>query len=113
MRHDERQRARRIVSQRNLSALGNDTKWQEFFSEIIAKKLPLDIKLIDGPEIFQCERVWSPSKNYVEGSGMGLYPFTYVEQVASLRASEIADIAKFVGLEFIIDGGRVTVYGYK
>ena len=110
---DERQRARQIVLRRNLGALANDTKWQEFFAEIIAKQIPLEIMLIGGPEVFECHRVWSPSRNYIEGSGMGPCLFVYLERVTSLRADEVAGIASSVGLECAVDNGRATVYGYR
>jgi hypothetical protein len=109
----ERQRAKQLAAQRNLGALANDTKWQEFFSEVIAKRLPLEIKLLDGPEIFSCKTVWSPSKNYIEGHSMGPYLFAYLEYVISSKAEELASIARTVGLECIVEDCMATVYGYR
>ena len=110
---DERQRAKKLASQRNLGALANDTKWQEFFSEIIAKRIPVEIQLLDGPEVFHCPVVWSPSQNYIEGSGMGPYLFAFIERVASPNVVALSSIAKSVGLECSTEGSKATVYGYR
>jgi hypothetical protein len=110
---NERQRAKQLASQRNLGAMANDTKWQEFFTLVIAKRLPLEIQLLDGPEVFECPIVWSPSQNYIEGSGMGPYLFAFVERVASTDVESVAAIAKSVGLEFTVEGRKATVYGYR
>ena len=110
---DERERARRLASQRNLGAMANDTKWGELFAEAIARRLPLDIKLLDGPEVFHCPTVWSPSKNYIEGGDMGPYLFAFLEHVASSEVDDLAALAKTVGLECIVEGDKATIYGYK
>ncbi len=109
----ERQKAKQLASQRNLGAMANDTKWQEFFSQVIEKRLPLEIQLLDGPEVFECPVVWSPSQNYIEGSGMGPYLFAFVERVASTDVESLSQIAKSVGLECTIEGHKATVYGYR
>lgn len=110
---NDRQRAKRFVSQRNLGALANDTKWREFFAEIIARQVPLQIKLLDGPEVFQCPVVWLPSLNYIEGSGMGPYHFVFIEWIASTHSEEISGIARSIGLECLVEGSNATVYGYR
>jgi hypothetical protein len=108
-----RQRAKQLASRRNLSALANDTKWREFFSEVTARGVPLEIKLLDGPEIFPCKTVWSPSLNYIEGGSMGPYLFVYLEYVTSSKVDELASIANSVGLECIVEGSKATVHGYR
>jgi hypothetical protein len=108
-----RQRAKQLASQVNLSALANDTKWKEFFSAVTTRKVPLEIKLLDGPEVFPCETVWSPSPNYVEGGAMGPYLFVYVEYVSSSNIDELLNIAGSVGMECIVEGNKATVYGYR
>lgn len=110
---NERQKAKQLASQRNLGALANDTKWQEFFAQVIAKRIPLEIQLLDGPEVFQCPVIWSPVQNYIEGSGMGPYLFAYIERVASTNVEFLSGIAKSIGLECTIEGNKATVYGYR
>ncbi|MBL8270118.1 hypothetical protein [Steroidobacter sp.] len=110
---DERQKAKKLASQRNLGALANDTKWQEFFAQVIAKRVPLEIQLLDGPEVFQCPVVWSPARNYIEGGCMDPYLFAYIERVASTNVDALSAIAGLIGLECVIEGNKATVFGYR
>lgn len=90
---NERQRARKLAAQHNLGELENDIKWCEFFSEVIAKKIPVEIKPLGEPEVFPCKMVWSPSLNYIEGSGISPYLFVFLEHVTSSKSNELTGIA--------------------
>jgi hypothetical protein len=108
-----RQRAKRIVQERGLGALANDTKWREFFGRMNAQPIPLEVKLLYEEIPFLCGRVWSPSENYLEGSGMGPELFVFIEWVRSQSLEEIQAAAVAVGLECEIRDGKATVYGYR
>jgi hypothetical protein len=108
-----RNRAKRIVQDRGLGALANDTKWREFFSQAIAQRVPLEVKLLyeESPSKNGC--VWSPSENYLEGSGIGPELFVFIEWVRSQSLEEMQTMAVAVGLECEISDGKATVYGYR
>ena len=44
---ESRQRAQSIAQPRGLGGLANDTKWSEFFAEIVSARVAVEIKLID------------------------------------------------------------------
>ena len=73
---EARQRARRIVQERGLGALANDTKWREFFDQMQARRIPVEVKLLHEDSPFQTACIWSPSENYIEGSG-GIGPVLF------------------------------------
>jgi hypothetical protein len=109
-----RQRAKRIVQERGLGALANDTKWREFFDQMQAQRIPLEVKLLYEEIPFHVGCVWSPSENYIEGSG-GLGPelLVFVEWVRSHAFNEVQTVAAAIGLECEELDGRATVYGYR
>ena len=108
-----RQRAKRIVQERGLGALANDTKWREFFRCVSAQRLSLEVKILYEELPFQNGCVWSPSENYLEGSGMGPELFVFIEWVRSQALEEIQAAATVVGLECEVRDGKATVYGYR
>jgi hypothetical protein len=58
--------------------------------------------------------VWSPSENYIEGSGgMGPELFVFVEWVRSQALKEMQAAAAAIGLECEVREGKATVYGYR
>jgi hypothetical protein len=109
-----RQRAKRIVQERGLAALANDTKWREFFDQMQAQRIPLEVKILYEEAPFQVGCVWSPSENYIEGSGgMGPELFVFVEWVRSQALKEMQAAAAAIGLECEVREGKATVYGYR
>lgn len=109
-----RQRAKRIVQERGLGALANDTKWREFFAQMQAQRIPLEVKLLYEEVPFQVGCVWSPSENYIEGGGgMGPELFVFVEWVRSQACTAIQAAAAAIGLECEEREGKATVYGYR
>jgi hypothetical protein len=110
---EARQKAKRIVEERGLGGLANDTKWREFFTHVAEQKLPLEVKVIYEEKSFENLRVWSPAENYLEGSGMGPELFVFVEWVRSQAVDKIQAIALCVGLECDVRDGAATVYGYR
>lgn len=106
-------KARKVIAERNLGAVANDTKWSEFFSEVIRAKVPLEFKLIHDDEPIQCGSVWTPVKGYIEGGPMGPYQFIYVEWVKSRMIEPVVQAAKLAGLEVVVEDGVVVVYGYR
>lgn len=110
---EARQKAKRIAQERGLGGLANDTKWREFFSQIVQRKLPLEVKIICREKTFQNLRVWTPVENYLEGSGMGPELFIFIEWVRSRAVEEIQAVASSVGLECEVREGAATVYGYR
>jgi hypothetical protein len=62
---------------------------------------------------FQNGSVWSPSENYIEGSGMGPELFVFVEWVRSQFVEEVRAAAATIGLEHQVADGKATVYGYR
>jgi hypothetical protein len=110
---DARSRAKRIAQARGLGAMANDTKWREFFGEVIAQKIPVDIKLLYAELPFECRGVWSPSTNYIEGHGMGPELFVFIEWIRSNEAMKVSSIAAAVGLECSVSDGLATIYGYR
>jgi len=108
-----RQRAKRIVQERGLGALANDTKWREFFDQVQAQRIPLEVKLIYEEFPFQNGCVWSPSENYLEGSGMGPELFVFIEWVRSQALEEMQAAAAAIGLECEVRDDKATVYGYR
>lgn len=94
--------------------MANDTKWREFFSEVIAQNIPMEVKLLYEELPFECGRVWSPSQNYIEGdSGMGPELFVFIEWVRSTDAMKVRIAAAAIGLEYEVYDGLATVYGYR
>jgi hypothetical protein len=110
---EARQKAKRIAQERGLVGLANDTKWLEFFTQVMERQLALEVKIIYEEDVFQNHRVWSPSENYLEGSGMGPELFIFIEWVRSQSVNEIQAIATSVGLECELRDGKVVVYGYR
>jgi hypothetical protein len=110
---DTRSRAKRIAQARGLGAMANDTKWREFFGEVIAQKIPVEIKLLYEESPFECRGVWSPSKNYIEGHGMGPELFVFIEWIRSGEAMKVSSIAATVGLECNINDGLAIIHGYR
>jgi hypothetical protein len=110
---EARQRAKRIAQRRGLGALANDTKWREFFSRMIERRVPLEVKILYEEDTFQNRCVWSPSENYIEGSGMGPELFVFIEWVRSQSVDELQEVAATVGLECEVTPGKATVYGYR
>lgn len=101
------------MQQRGLGALANDTKWEEFFSKILATTTPLEIKLIDDEQVFLCRSLWSPVKGYVEGGEMGPVLYVFVEWIRSSRVEQLRSEAAAAGLECEVLEGTATVYGYR
>lgn len=94
--------------------MANDTKWKEFFDEVITQKIPVDVKLLYEELPFECGTVWSPSTNYIESQGgMGPELFVFIEWVRSRKAMNVSGIAAAVGLECDVHAGLATVYGYR
>ena len=108
-----RQRAKRIVQERGLASLANDTKWREFFSLLSGVRVPLEFKFLYGDQPHRNGAVWSPAENYIEGSGMGPELLVFIEWVRSSAAEPVQAAAVLVGLEFELHDGTVTVYGYR
>jgi len=109
-----RQRAKRIVQERGLGALANDTKWREFFNQVQALRIPLEVKLLYEEVPFQTGCVWSPSENYLEGGGgMGPELFVFIEWVRSQALEEMRAAATAIGLECEERDGKATIYGYR
>jgi hypothetical protein len=111
--NEARQRANRIVQERGLGALANDTKWREFFEQVKGQRVPLEVKFITEERSFQNGIVWSPAENYIEGSGMGPELFVFIEWVRSPALTEVQRAAITVGLECEVGDGEATVYGYR
>jgi hypothetical protein len=107
-----RREARKLADRRNLVGLANDTKWAEFFKEIVRLGIPLEIKLLYEDEPTRCTHVWTPAANYLD-SQYGPNLFVFIEWVRSNAVAEIASIIKTVGLEYSIDKDQITVYGYR
>lgn len=93
--------------------MANDTKWREFFSEVIAQKIPVDVKLLYEELPFECRCVWSPATNCIEGTGLGPELFVFIEWVRSSEAMKVQRIASTAGLECEVYDGRATIYGYR
>ena len=93
--------------------MANDTKWREFFTQVIAQHIAVEIKLLHEALPFQCRRVWSPAENYIEGDAMGPELFIYIEWVRSAETQKIQSAAAVVGLEYQVQDGVATVYGYR
>jgi hypothetical protein len=110
---DARNRAKRIAQARGLGGMANDTKWREFFSEVTAKKISVDVKLLYEALPFECRGVWSPATNYIEGTHMGPELFVFIEWVRSSDAMKVRSIATAVGLECEVHDGLATIYGYR
>jgi hypothetical protein len=110
---DVRNRAKRIAQARGLGGMANDTKWREFFSDLIAQKIPVDVKLLYEELSFECRSVWSPATNYLEGTGMGPELFVFIEWVRSSETVKIQSIAAAAGLECEVHDGFATIYGYR
>jgi hypothetical protein len=111
---DARNRAKRIAQARGLGAMANDTKWREFFSEVIAQKVTMDVKLLYEELPFVCGIVWSPATNHIEGpGGMGPELFVFIEWVRSTEATKVQGIAAAIGLECQVHNGLATIYGYR
>jgi hypothetical protein len=110
---DARTRAKRIAQARGLGGMANDTKWREFFSEVIAQKIAVDVKLLYEELPFECRSVWSPSTNYIEGTGMGPELFVFIEWVRSSEAMKVQSIAAAAGLECEVHDDLATIYGYR
>lgn len=111
---DARNRAKRLAQARGLGAMANDTKWREFFSQVIAQNIPMEVKLLYEELPFECERIWSPTKNYIEGrGGMGPELFIFIEWVRSTEAMKVRVVAAAAGLECDVHHGVATVYGYR
>jgi hypothetical protein len=111
---DERSRsqARTLADERRLVGLANDTKWTEFFNEIIRLEIPLQIKLLYEEKPTESTRVWIPARNYLD-SQFGPNLFVFIEWVKSGNVEELAQIAKRVGLDFVADDDQIIVYGYR
>ena len=101
-----------MLRARNLVGLANDTKWTEFFLEIMRLEIPLQIKRLYEDEPDECAKVWIPAKNYFD-SAHGPDLFVFIEWIRSIAVEEVAHVAKSVGLEFSVENGEVTVYGYR
>jgi hypothetical protein len=111
---DARKRAKKIAQARGLGGMANDTKWREFFSEVTAQHIPMEVKLLYEEVPFECGRVWSPAQNYVEGGGgMGPELFVFIEWVQSAEAMKVQVAAAAIGLECEVRDGLATVYGYR
>lgn len=110
---DARNRAKIIAQARGLGGMANDTKWREFFSEVIAQNIPVDVKLLYEELPVECRCVCSPVTNYIEGTGLGPELFVFIEWVRSSEAIKVPRIAKAAGLEYEVDDGRATIYGYR
>ena len=93
--------------------MANDTKWREFFSQVIAQHIPVEVKLLHEALPLQCRCVWSPVANYIEGTAMGPYLFIYIEWIRSDEATKIQSAAATAGLECRVQDGVATVYGLK
>jgi len=78
---ESRQKAKRIVQERGLGGLANDTKWGEFFALVQEQQISMEVKLIYEELSFQNSRVWSPVENYLECSRMGPVLFVFIEWV--------------------------------
>jgi hypothetical protein len=105
-------KARKLVNARNLVGLANDTKWTEFFREIIRLEIPLQIKRLYETKPDKCSKVWIPAKNYFD-SMYGPDLFVFIEWIKANNVEEVSRIAKIVGLEFSVENNQVTVYGYR
>lgn len=110
---EARNRAKRIAQARGLGGMANDTKWREFFTEVIAQKIPVDVKLLYAESPFECRSVWSPSTNYIEGTGMGPELFVFIEWVRSGEAVKVSSIAAAAGLECEAHDDIAKVFGYR
>lgn len=108
-----REKAKRIVTRRGLGALANNTKWSEFFDEVTQLDMPFEFKLIDDEEPVVCNWILCPVPLYIEGSGIGPYPFYWVEWLRVADTNLIPSVAARVGLECVIEEARATVYGYR
>ena len=107
-----RRRARRLADERNLAGFANDTKWGEFFQQVESLRIPVEVKLLYEDEPTRAARMWIPVPNYLESvHGPELYVF--IEWVRSADSDHVSRIATIVGLEFSVEHGKVTVYGYK
>ncbi len=109
---NSRTKARKLADARNLVGLANDTKWTEFFLEIARLEIPLQIKRLYEDDPDKCSKVWIPCRNYFDSS-CGPDLFVFIEWVRSSAAEEVARVAKSVGLEFVVENGQITVYGYR
>jgi len=107
-----RARARRIAIQRNLIGFANDTKWGEFFAEVERLGIQLEMKYLGEEEPIERTHVWVPATNYVDCT-FGPYLLVFVEWVRSSAMEDVTRIAKAVGLEYSIEGSKITVYGYR
>lgn len=107
-----RKKARRLADARNLAALANDTKWREFFAEIVSYGIPLQVKVLYQDHAYDFTWVWVPHPNYLD-SMHGPNLFVFIEWVRANDVEDVVQIAQTVGLEYSVDGEEVTVYGYK
>ena len=107
-----RRRARKLADERQLVGLANDTKWGEFFQEMVRLEIPLELKLLYEDEPLRSQRIWIPVTNYVDGE-FGPNLFVFVEWARSNVGAEVTRIATSVGLEYSIEETQITVYGYK
>jgi hypothetical protein len=109
---ESRRKARRLADARNLAAFANDTKWGEFFAEIVRLEIPLQIKVLYEDAAYESARVWIPVPKYLD-SRHGPNLFVFIEWVRASAVEDVARIAQTVGLEYSIGEAEVTVYGYK
>jgi hypothetical protein len=101
--------ASKFVERRNLVSLANNTKWTEFFDEIIPMRLGFTFKFIDDDKEWAATWLISPAKHYIEGTNFGPVRFDMIEWVTSQDKSVIEQVAIKTGL-FIDESGKIWGY---
>jgi len=115
----EREKAYRIIEERNLVSLANNSRWTSLFSTLSSQRIPARLKHIAWPEMSEWS-VWIiPVPKYLEVVAAGPVHFREIEWVDfdCGKAGALCDVctgaAADAKLTSEVIGQVVRVFGYR
>jgi hypothetical protein len=115
----EREKVHRIIEERNLASLANNTRWASLFSNLLSHRVPARLKHVGWLEMSDWSAWLVPALNYLEVLSAGPVHFREIEwidfdcgksDVAQQACSAAARDAK---LTSEVVGHVVRVLGYR
>ena len=115
----EREKVYRIIEERNLVSLANNSRWTSLFARLLSERIPARLKHIAWPELSEWS-VWIiPVPKYLEVVAAGPVHFREIEWVdfdcskAGAECEVCSSAARDAKLTSEVVGQVVRVFGYR
>ena len=122
---DDREKAKRVIQQRGLYGLANDTKWDELLSAMRARKEwkpRFRCKCIGSPHVAKWDREWYYHLPFpmisVEWLDLNLLEETWTDRLPPQRqvtdhSPWIEELLQRIGFDYVKGQSMIRIFGYS